>query len=65
MDDGEDTRVGRVDENADEGRLQTPTVRLRRTAEFTPTRVRISAVGHPQHWGRFRPSGTGAEGQLH
>ena len=44
---------------------QAPTVRLRRTAEVTPTGVGIRAVGHPRQWGSLQTSGTGAEGRIH
>ena len=57
--------VGGVGEITFGGHLQSPAFRLRRTAEVTPTGVGIHAAGHPRHWRRLRPGGTGVAVNLH
>ena len=52
-------------ENTVGGFPQAPVVRLRSTAKATPIGVGIRAVGHPRHWVRLRPSGSGALGCFH
>ena len=51
--------------NASRALPQALPVRLCRTAEVTTTGVLINTAGHPQHWGRLLPSGTGTEICLH
>ena len=51
--------MGTVSEDTSGGIPQAPAVRLRRTAEITPTLVGICTAGHPQHRRRLRPGGGG------
>ena len=61
---GEVSGVDGVDENHVGGCPQAPAVRSRRTVEVTPTRVGVSAAGHPRHHRRLKPSGRGTSGNL-
>ena len=52
--------MGRVREDPSGGILQAPAVRLRWTAEVTPTGVVICVTFYPRHLRRFWPGGGGA-----
>ena len=60
----EDQGVDGVSDDPSRGLPKAPAVCLRRTAEVTPTAVRICAAGDPRNWRRLQTGGDDAEGDL-